>query len=220
VVLVAVLSLVALIAGCLSRSGSAPAPLRLAWAFSPASNTVTIQVTPPDGTDGTAGRQLLAQSRLAVSEHGNGHTERWSAAGGTMQVPVPAGDRTSLLVQLTGPQPLTRTLTVSAPRAPRILTSGASSGRWLVWTSDPLRAGPSRALCGTDKVSLVAPQQLAVSESGRVPGSAAAHRTRRRAGGRPDHDPRPVQSQGARRLGGPAVLLREPRRAGHLHHHR
>ena len=82
-----------------------------------------------------------------------------------MQVPVPAGDRTSLLVQLTGPQPLTRTLTVSAPRAPRILTSGASSGRWLVWTSDPLRAGPSRALCGTDKVSLVAPQQLAVSES-------------------------------------------------------
>jgi peptidoglycan/xylan/chitin deacetylase (PgdA/CDA1 family) len=165
VVLVAAASLVALIAGCLSRSGSAPAPLRLAWVFSPASNTVTIQVTPPDGTDGTAGRQVLAQSRLAVSEHGNGHTERWSAAGGMMQVPVPAGDRTSLLVQLTGPQPLTRTLTVSAPRPPRILTSGASSGRWLVWTSDPLRAGPPQTLCGTDKVSLVAPQQLAVSES-------------------------------------------------------
>jgi hypothetical protein len=66
-VLVVALSLVALIAGCLARSGSAPAPLRVAWDFSPASNTVTIRVAPPDGTDGTAGRQVLAQSRLAVS---------------------------------------------------------------------------------------------------------------------------------------------------------
>jgi peptidoglycan/xylan/chitin deacetylase (PgdA/CDA1 family) len=159
-----VLSLVALIAGCLGVGGPGPAPvpLRVAWVFSPAANTVTIRVTPQAGT---AGRQVLAQSRLAVSENGRGHTERWSAAGGTVQVPVPAGDRTSLLVQLTGPQPLTRTLTVNAPPPLQIVASGASSGRWLVWTSGPLRAGPPQVLCGTDEVSMVAPSQVAVSES-------------------------------------------------------
>jgi peptidoglycan/xylan/chitin deacetylase (PgdA/CDA1 family) len=165
-VLVVALSLVALIAGCLARSGSAPAPLRVAWAFSPASNTVTIRVAPPDGTDGTAGRQVLAQSRLAVSENGGG---RWSAPGGTaqvqVQVPVPAGHRASLLVQVTGPQPLTRTLTVSAPQPLRVVTSAVDSGRWLVWTSSPLQPGPAQALCGTDEVSLVAPTQVAVAES-------------------------------------------------------
>jgi hypothetical protein len=34
-----------------------------------------------------------------------------------------------------------------------------------VYTSGPLRAGPPHALCGTDQVRLVAPTQLAVSES-------------------------------------------------------
>jgi hypothetical protein len=92
VVLVAVLSLVALIAGCLGRSGPAP-------------------------------------------------------------------------VQLAQRRPLTRTLKISAPRAPRIVASGAGAGRWLVYTSDPLRAGPPQVLCGTDQVSLVAPTQVAVSES-------------------------------------------------------
>jgi peptidoglycan/xylan/chitin deacetylase (PgdA/CDA1 family) len=162
VVLVAVLSLVAVIAGWASRSGPAPVPLRVTWVFSPASNTVTIRVT---SQAGTAGRQVLAQSRLAVSENGNGHTGRWSAAGGTVRVPVPAGGRTSLVVQLTGPQPLTRTLKVSAPRPLQIVASGTSSGRWLMWTSSPLRAGLPAALCGTDKVAIVTPSQLAVSES-------------------------------------------------------
>jgi peptidoglycan/xylan/chitin deacetylase (PgdA/CDA1 family) len=161
-VLIAVLSLVALIAGCLGRSGPAPVPLHVAWVFSPASNTVTIRVTPQAGT---AGQQVLAQSRLAVSENGNGHTERWSAAGGTVRVPVSAGGRTRLLVQLTGSRSLTRTLTINTPRPPRVVASGASSGRWLVYTSEPLRAGPPQVLCGTDKVTLVAPTQMAVSES-------------------------------------------------------
>jgi peptidoglycan/xylan/chitin deacetylase (PgdA/CDA1 family) len=92
VVLVAVLSLVALIAGCLGRSGSAP-------------------------------------------------------------------------VQLARRQPLTRTLTINTPRPLRVVASGASSGRWLVYTSDPLLAGPPQMLCGTDKVSVVAPTQVAVSEN-------------------------------------------------------
>jgi peptidoglycan/xylan/chitin deacetylase (PgdA/CDA1 family) len=156
---VVLLSVVALVASCLGRSDPAPVPLRLGWAFSPASNTVIIHVTSPAGT---AGRQLLTQSRLAVSEHGGGH---WSAGGAAIQVPVPAGSRTSLLVQLTGPQPLTRTLTVTAPPALQIVASGASSGRWLMYASVPLRAGPPPALCGTDTVSLPASTQLVVSES-------------------------------------------------------
>jgi peptidoglycan/xylan/chitin deacetylase (PgdA/CDA1 family) len=162
VVLVALVSLVAVVGSCLGGSGTAPVPLRVAWVLSPASNTVTIRVTPPAGT---VGRQVLAHSRLAVSENDHGHTERWSAAGGTVQVPVPAGGQTSLLVRLTGPQQLTRTLRVSAPPPPRIVASGGGSGRWLMYASGPLRPGPPQALCGTDEVSFPAPTQLAVSES-------------------------------------------------------
>jgi len=66
--------------------------------------------------------------------------------------------------QLARRQPLTRTRTIGAP-PPRIVASGASSGRWLVYTSGPLRAGPSQMLCGTDQVAMLAPTQLAVSES-------------------------------------------------------
>ena len=75
-------------------------------------------------------------------------------------------------VQLARSRPLTRTLRASAapPPPPRIVASGAGSGRWLMWTSDPLRAGPPQVLCGTDEVSLVAPSQVAVTES-----AAACH---------------------------------------------
>ncbi|MGH3202009.1 MAG: polysaccharide deacetylase family protein [Streptosporangiaceae bacterium] len=68
-------------------------------------------------------------------------------------------------VQLARQQPLTRRPVVSAPRPPRIVASGVSSGRWLVYLSVPLRAGPPQTLCGTDQVRLVAPTQLAVSQS-------------------------------------------------------
>jgi peptidoglycan/xylan/chitin deacetylase (PgdA/CDA1 family) len=152
------LSLVALVAGCLARSGPAPVPLGLGWAFSPASNTVTIRVTSPAGS---AVRQVVAQSRLTVSEHGG---QRWSAAGGTIRVPVTAGLRTSLLVRVSGPQQLTRTFTVNAPPALRIVTAGASADRWLVYASGPLRPGSSQVLCGTDEVSFPASSQVAVSE--------------------------------------------------------
>ena len=112
VVVVVAVELVTLVAGCLARPSLAAVPLRLDWAFSAASHAVTIRVTSPAGQ---AGQRVLAQSRLAVSEHAGGHTGRWSAGGGTVQVPMPAGGRISLLVQLTGPQPLTRTVTVTAP---------------------------------------------------------------------------------------------------------
>jgi len=152
------LTLVAVIAGCLGPSGPAPVPLNLAWTLSPASNSVTVQVTSPAGT---SGRQVLAHSQVAVSEN-DGH---WSAVGGTVQVPVPAGARTTLVVRLTGPEQLERTITVSAPQPPRIVGSGAGSGGWLIYTSSPLRPGPSQLLCGTDKVSFAASTQVVVSES-------------------------------------------------------
>jgi hypothetical protein len=125
----AFVEVVTLVAGCLSRPAPALVALRLGWVFSPVSDTVTIRVTSPAGT---TGRRVLAQSRVAVSEHGRGHTGRWSAGGGTIRVPVPAGGRTSLLVRLSGPQPLTRTLMVTTPAPLRVVASGAGSGRWLV----------------------------------------------------------------------------------------
>jgi peptidoglycan/xylan/chitin deacetylase (PgdA/CDA1 family) len=161
----ALVELVTLVAGCLSRPVTALVPLHLGWAFSPVSDTVTIRVT---SAAGTTGRRMLAQSQLAVSEHAGGHTGRWSAGGGTIRVPVPAGGRTSLVVKLTGPQPLTRTVTVTTPPPLRVVSSGASSGRWLVYTSGPLRPQPAQLLCGTDKVSMVASSQLAVAETAKA----------------------------------------------------
>jgi peptidoglycan/xylan/chitin deacetylase (PgdA/CDA1 family) len=158
------ISIVALVAGCLADSGHAsPAavPLQLSSVLAPASNTVTVTVSAPAGT---AGEQLLAHSTVAVSEAGGASPGHWLATGGTVQVPVPAGARTSLLVKLTGPQPLTRTVTVTAPARPRILSSGASSGRWLMYASTPLVAGSAQLLCGTDQVTEVTSTQLAVTE--------------------------------------------------------
>jgi peptidoglycan/xylan/chitin deacetylase (PgdA/CDA1 family) len=152
------LTLVAVVASCLGGSGAAAVPLNLAWTLSPASNSVTVRVTSPAGA---SGRQVLAHSQVAVSEN-NGH---WSAAGGTVQVPVPAGAKTTLVVRLTGPQQLNKTITVSAPQPPRIVKSGASAGAWLLYTSSPLSSGPAQVLCKTDKVSFPAATQVRVSES-------------------------------------------------------
>jgi peptidoglycan/xylan/chitin deacetylase (PgdA/CDA1 family) len=78
--------------------------------------------------------------------------------------------RSGPALQLARQQPLTGTARASAPRPPRIVASGASSGRWLVYTSAPLTAAPPLALCGRDKVTWVAATQLAVSE-----GATACH---------------------------------------------
>ena len=66
-------------------------------------------------------------------------------------------------LQLARQPPLTR-LTRTVPQPPRIVATGAASGRWLIYTSAPLGSAPPAALCGTDQVALVAPTQLAVSE--------------------------------------------------------
>jgi peptidoglycan/xylan/chitin deacetylase (PgdA/CDA1 family) len=71
-------------------------------------------------------------------------------------------------------RPLAETATARPPRhvtAPpplRVTASGASAGRWLVYTSGPVRPGPSQELCGTDKVSVVASSQVAVAEGARA----------------------------------------------------
>jgi peptidoglycan/xylan/chitin deacetylase (PgdA/CDA1 family) len=161
-VLAVAMSLTAAVAAWLGRPGPPPLPLGLSWVLSPAANTVTLHVTAPAGA---AGLQLLARSRVAVTEHGTGAAAgHWSAAGAAVTVPVPAGAQVSLLVQVTGPQQLTRTVTVATPAAPQITSSGASDGRWLMYTSVPLQAGPAQVLCGTETVAIVAATQLAVTE--------------------------------------------------------
>jgi peptidoglycan/xylan/chitin deacetylase (PgdA/CDA1 family) len=115
--------LIGLLAGLavswLGHPVSPAAPLRLAWGFSPRAYTVTVRVMPAAGT---SGRQILAGSHLTVSENGAGRLRRWSD-GSEVVVSVPPGERTSLLVQVTGPQPLRRTLTVTAPPPLRVITS-------------------------------------------------------------------------------------------------
>ena len=161
-VAIGILALVALVGGLLSRPGaSGKVALGLAWTFSPASNTVTVRVTHPAGT---SAQQVLARSRLAVSEDGQpGH---WSAADAIVQVPVPPGRRTSLLIRLTGPEPLTNAVTVTAPPPLSLVASRGASGQWLVDMSSPLRSPSAQVLCGTDQVSLAAPAQVALSDGG------------------------------------------------------
>jgi len=162
VLIIGLLALTMLAGGWLSRSDPAPV-LRLVWALSPASNTVTVRVT---RVAGTSGQQVLAQSRLAVSAVGDRQPERWSAADATVRMPVPPGQRTSLLIRLTGPQPLTRTVTVVVPPPLRLVASRGASGQWLVDMSSPLRPPATRVLCGTDQVSLAGPSQVALSYGG------------------------------------------------------
>ena len=134
---------------------------RLAWAFSPASNTVTLWMVPAAGS---SSQRVLADSHLAVTVTGNGEVRRWSADGGALRVAVPPGGQSRLLVQVTGPQPLRQTLTVTVPPTLRIATSSAS-GLFLLSASSPLNASPpDHTLCGTDLVSLLASSQVAVSE--------------------------------------------------------
>jgi peptidoglycan/xylan/chitin deacetylase (PgdA/CDA1 family) len=162
VLLIGLLALVVLAGGWLGRPDPA-LPLRLVWALSPASNTVTVKVTSPAGV---SGQRILAQSRLAVSADGDGQPERWAAADGMVRMPVPPGRRTRLLIRLTGPQPLTRTVTVAVPPPLRLVASRGASGQWIVDMSSPLRPPSARVLCGTDQVSLAAPAQVVLSDGG------------------------------------------------------
>jgi peptidoglycan/xylan/chitin deacetylase (PgdA/CDA1 family) len=144
-----------------STPGTPAGGPRLAWAFSPASNTVTLRMVPAAGS---SSQQVLADSRLAVTVDGNGEVRHWSADDGVLRVDVPPGGQSRLLVEVTGPQPLRQTLTVTVPPALRIATSSAS-GLFLLSASSPLSTSlPGHTLCGADRVSFLASSQVAVSE--------------------------------------------------------
>lgn len=134
----------------------------LTWRLSPASNTVTIRLTPGQGPEG---RQDLARSRLTVAEPGKGHLREVDPDGGTVRVPVPPGRQTLLAVQVRGPQPYHRTLTVTAPPALRVTTARRRSSGVLVSASSRLRHRAQGLLCGTDKISFPAASQVAVARS-------------------------------------------------------
>ena len=95
VALAAALVLVGLVVAWLGQRTAAAVSARpaVAWALSPASNTVTIRLTPGGGP---AARRILAHSHLAVSGDGNGQEGRRSADGRTARVPVPPGGRPAL----------------------------------------------------------------------------------------------------------------------------
>ena len=132
------------------------------WRLSPASNTVTIRLTPGSGPQG---RQVVARSHLTVTETGNRQLRKTSSDGEPVRVPVPPGRQTSLTVLVKGPQPASRTVTVTVPPALRVTASRRGPHGLLVQTSRPLRSRSHWLLCGTDQVSFPAPGQAAVAKS-------------------------------------------------------
>ena len=132
------------------------------WTLSPAANTVTIRLTPGSGP---SGRQLLARSRMVVTETGTTHL-RWAAPGqGLVRAPVPPGTQTQLLVQVKGPQPVTRTLTVTVPPRLRVTVVRRTSRGVLIRASSPLRHRRLRPLCGADPIAFPAPAEATVAKS-------------------------------------------------------
>ena len=94
----------------IANVGASAVSPQLAWTLSPASNTVTIRLT---AASGPSGRRIPARSRLVVSE--DGQRTRQSPDGGTVRIPVPPGEQTSLVVQVEGPRPGRQALTVTVP---------------------------------------------------------------------------------------------------------
>ena len=156
-----------LIVAWMGQHAAAAASARpaVAWALDPASNTVTIRLKPGGGP---SGHRILARSHLTVSEDGTGKQWTQSPKGGTVGVPVPAGRQTRLVVQVAGPAPFSRALTVAAPPALRVTASRGDPGGIRVWVSGPLRRRPHELLCGQDEVSFPAAREVAVAK-GAVP---------------------------------------------------
>ncbi len=145
---------------------------RVAWALSPASNTVAIRLTPGSGPEG---RRVLARSHLVVTGAG---PARQSPDGGPVRVAVAPGTLARLQVQVDGPRPEQRTLTVAMPRALRVTGSRHAASGLLVSVSSALRHRAPRPLCGRDTVSFPAPRVAAVA-SGPAPCRAVLRVTAR-----------------------------------------
>ena len=158
------LILAGLVAAWLGQRATAQALSRprVVWALSPASNTVTIRLTPGAGR---SARQVVADSHLVVSEHGARHLRRTSPDGGKVRVPVPPGQRTRLVVLVKGPQSFRRTLTVTVPPRLRVAVTRTGSGGLLIRASGPLHHRPKGPLCGANTVSFPAAAEVAVARS-------------------------------------------------------
>jgi peptidoglycan/xylan/chitin deacetylase (PgdA/CDA1 family) len=142
------------------------AHLGVTWRLSPASNTVTIRLT---GGSSRASRAIQASSHLSVTEEASGRPERSARYGRIARVTVRPGTPTRLLVQVKGPRPLSRVLSVTAPLPLRVLSSrtGASTGTGglLLSLSSPVGLPRPSRLCGRDAVTYPAPSEVAVAKS-------------------------------------------------------
>ena len=133
----------------------------ISWSASASTNKVTVRLTPGSGPSAA---HVVTASRIVVTEAGKKH--RWTAAAGRDKVRVPAlpGQRTQLLVQVQGPEPITRTLTVTLP--PRLVaTVHSTTSGLLIRASSPLRRQALRTLCGSDRVGFPAPAEVTVAKS-------------------------------------------------------
>jgi peptidoglycan/xylan/chitin deacetylase (PgdA/CDA1 family) len=141
---------------------SAPATPRVVWMLSAASNTVTIRLAPGSSP---LGHNVLARSRIVVSEDGKTRLSRAASGRGAVRMPVPPGTQTQLRVQVKGPMPVTQTLAVTVPPRLRVTMVRHTTAGVLIRTSSPLRHQPRRALCGTDQISFPAPDEVVVAKS-------------------------------------------------------
>ena len=135
---------------------------RVAWTLSAASNTVTIRLAPGSGA---LGRDVLARSRIVVSEDGKSRPSKAAPGRGMVRVPGGTGTRTQLWVQVRGPMPVTEALAVTVPPRLRVTMVRRTRGGLLIRTSGPLRRQPRGPLCGTDQISLPAPDEVTVDKS-------------------------------------------------------
>ena len=141
---------------------SSQARPRVAWTLSAATNTVTIRLAP--GSSPT-GPNVLARSRIVVSEDGKIQLSRAALGRGVVRAPVPPGTQTQLTVQVKGPMPVTQTLAVTVPPRLRVTMLRHTTAGVLIRTSSPLRHVPRRPLCGTDQLSFPAPDEVLVAKS-------------------------------------------------------
>jgi peptidoglycan/xylan/chitin deacetylase (PgdA/CDA1 family) len=159
-----VLAGVGLIVAWLGQHAAAAAQARpgVTWSVSAASNTLTIRLTPGSGP---TARDVMARSRIVVTERGKRHRWRTAPGRGKLRAPVPPGRRTRISVQVLGPEPIARTLTVMLP--PRLVaTVRHTPGGLLIRASSPLLRGRlPRALCGSDPVGFPAPAEITVAQS-------------------------------------------------------
>jgi peptidoglycan/xylan/chitin deacetylase (PgdA/CDA1 family) len=132
------------------------------WTLSAASNTVTIRLAPGSGA---LGREVLARSRIVVSEGGKSRLSKAAPGRGMVRVPVPPGTRTQLWVQVKGPMPVAQALAVTVPPRLRVIMLRHTPGGALIRTSGPLRRQPRTPLCGTDRISFPAADEIIVAKS-------------------------------------------------------